>query len=164
MRKPHILSIREIGWAIRVVSRGGAGHRWRPIPPIWRTAMSAITSFAKSFPPPATPSKVSAIAVAVTASFKRLARAYRNRADAAALARFDDRMLADMGLSRSDVRDAFAGPVWEDPTSLLRARALERRLSRHHVSLGLEEAPLKAPPLVPEGHYPPVGRPARFTV
>ena len=126
--------------------------------------MSAITSFAKSFPSNPAPSKVSAIAAVVTVAIKRLARAYRNRAEAAALARFDDRMLADMGLSRSDVRDAFAGPVWEDPTSLLRARALERRLSRHHVSLGLEEAPVKAPPLAPEGIYPPVSRPARFTV
>src|SRR5262245_32483575 len=124
--------------------------------------MSAITSFAKSYPSNAAPSKVSAIAAVVTASIKRLARAYRNRAEAAALAGFDDRMLADMGLSRSDVRDAFAGPVWEDPTNLLRARALERRLSRHHVSLGLEEAQLTAPPLVPEV-FRPVGRPARFT-
>jgi uncharacterized protein YjiS (DUF1127 family) len=132
-------------------------------PPIWRNAMSAITTFAKSSAAPSSHGLL-AVAAALTTSIKRLARAYRNRADAAALARFDDRMLADMGLSRSDVRDAFAGPVWEDPTRLLRARALERRLSRHRVSLGLEDAPATAPPLVPEGFYPPVSRPARFTV
>ena len=124
--------------------------------------MSAITSFANSFAASSNHG-VSAVTTGLTAFFKRLARAYRNRAAAADLARFDDRMLADMGLSRSDVRDAFAGPVWEDPTSLLRARALERRLSRHHVSLGLEDAPLTAPPLVPDGFHRTVGRPARFT-
>ena len=37
------------------------------------------------------------------------------------------RMLADLGISRSDLRDAFSEPFWEDPTALLRERALERR-------------------------------------
>jgi uncharacterized protein YjiS (DUF1127 family) len=56
-----------------------------------------------------------------------LLRALRNRAAAAVLARVDDRMLADIGLTRGDVRDAFAEPIWHDPTDLLRARAAERR-------------------------------------
>jgi uncharacterized protein YjiS (DUF1127 family) len=47
------------------------------------------------------------------------------------LARADDRMLADLGLCRGDVVDAFSGPPWEDPTRMLRARALERRLAHH---------------------------------
>ena len=89
-----------------------------------------------------------------------LIRVYRNRSDAAVLASFDDRSLADVGLTRSDVRDAFAGPLWQDPTSLLRARALERRLSRHGVSLGLQEA-VAAPPLVPELARKPAKRPFR---
>jgi uncharacterized protein YjiS (DUF1127 family) len=54
-------------------------------------------------------------------------RAYRHRLDAIALAGVDDRALADIGLTRSDVRDAFAEPLWRDPTSLLRSRAGERR-------------------------------------
>ena len=29
----------------------------------------------------------------------------------------DDRMLADIGLTRGDVRDAFSEPVWRDPTA-----------------------------------------------
>jgi uncharacterized protein YjiS (DUF1127 family) len=58
---------------------------------------------------------------------RRLVHALRNRADAAVLARVDDRMLADIGLTRSDVRDAFSEPIWRDPTNLLRARAHERR-------------------------------------
>jgi uncharacterized protein YjiS (DUF1127 family) len=61
---------------------------------------------------------------------KLLARARRNRREANALARLDRRMLADIGISRSDLRDAFSEPFWEDPTALLRERALERRWSR----------------------------------
>ena len=54
-------------------------------------------------------------------------RTFRNRADDAVLARVDDRMLADIGLTRCDVRDAFSEPIWRDPTNLLRARAIEWR-------------------------------------
>ena len=46
------------------------------------------------------------------------------------LARLDDRQLADIGLTRSDLRDAYAEPLWEDPTSVLARRAAERRMSR----------------------------------
>jgi len=38
-------------------------------------------------------------------------------------------MLADIGITRADVRDAFSEPFWDDPTALLRERALERRLN-----------------------------------
>ena len=47
-----------------------------------------------------------------------------------ALARLDDRLLADIGLNRSDLRDAYAGPLWHDPSELLARRAVERR-ARH---------------------------------
>ena len=82
---------------------------------------------------------VSALAGAVMPRLRQIVRVYRHRSDAAVLAALDDRMLADMGLTRSDVRDAFAAPLWEDPTDLLRSRALERRLSRHGISLGFED-------------------------
>jgi uncharacterized protein YjiS (DUF1127 family) len=58
---------------------------------------------------------------------RQIARARRHRRDAAVLAGLDRTMLADLGLTRSDVRDAFSEPFWEDPTALLRERALERR-------------------------------------
>lgn len=61
---------------------------------------------------------------------RKVIRARRHRRDALALAALDRRMLADMGLTRADVRDAFSEPFWEDPTALLRERALERRLYR----------------------------------
>ena len=73
----------------------------------------------------------------VTGWLKRLARARRHRRQAAALAACDGRTLADIGISRADLRDAFSEPFWEDPTALLRERALERRWSR---AVGREDA------------------------
>jgi uncharacterized protein YjiS (DUF1127 family) len=67
---------------------------------------------------------------AVSGWLKRMARARRHRRQAAALANVDGRMLADIGISRADLRDAFSEPFWEDPTALLRERALERRWNR----------------------------------
>lgn len=126
--------------------------------------MSAITDISNPAGP-ALARMLLSLAGAARQVFKQLVRAYRNRSDAAILAALDERMLADMGLTRSDVRDAFAEPLWHDPTSLLRARALERRLSRHSVSLGL-----KYPRVRPSGAAdnaaprPRTDRPARFTV
>jgi uncharacterized protein YjiS (DUF1127 family) len=105
-----------------------------------------------------------AIAHILAQRLRRLTQAYRNRSDAAVLAGLDDRMLADIGITRSDVRDALAEPLWQDPTVLLRSRALERRLNRHGISSGLHEHGwLAAPPLAPtDGRYPATDRPARF--
>jgi uncharacterized protein YjiS (DUF1127 family) len=64
----------------------------------------------------------------VTHWLKELMRARRHRRQAKLLAGLDRRMLADIGLTRADVRDAFSEPFWDDPTALLRERALERRL------------------------------------
>ncbi|HKS84406.1 MAG TPA: DUF1127 domain-containing protein [Pseudolabrys sp.] len=65
----------------------------------------------------------------VTLWLKELARARRHRREANLLAGLDRRMLADIGITRADVRDAFSEPFWDDPTALLRERALERRLN-----------------------------------
>lgn len=72
---------------------------------------------------------------------KRVVRGVQNRRAAAVLAHLDARMLADIGLTRSDVRDATTAPMWDDPTTLLRTRALERRLRRHRLNLGFHDAP-----------------------
>ena len=64
----------------------------------------------------------------VTHWLKELIRARQHRRQAGLLAGLDRRMLADIGITRSDVRDAFSEPFWDDPTALLRERALERRL------------------------------------
>src|SRR5262245_29365579 len=127
--------------------------------------MNAIADISRPISSPGT-QLIAAIARAWVLALRRIAQAWRNRRDAAALANLDDRMLADIGITRSDVRDALAEPLWHDPTDLLRTRALERRLSRHGISLGLCEAWFAAPPLAPtEGtRYPATDRPARFTV
>jgi uncharacterized protein YjiS (DUF1127 family) len=66
----------------------------------------------------------------VVATSKVIGRALRHRHDAKMLAGLDSHMLADIGLTRSDVHDAFSAPLWEDPTTLLRERAIERRMNR----------------------------------
>jgi uncharacterized protein YjiS (DUF1127 family) len=82
------------------------------------------------------------VVIATIVRFVKMAiRAMQNRREAAALTRLDNYMLADIGLTHADLRDAAATPVWEDPTALLRARALERRLGRNGVSLGLPPQP-----------------------
>jgi uncharacterized protein YjiS (DUF1127 family) len=82
---------------------------------------------------PVLPIPVAASARAIVAGIrwlKEIARARRHRREANALCGLDNRVLKDIGITRSDLRDAFSAPFWEDPTALLRERALERRLSR----------------------------------
>ncbi|MEI7804702.1 MAG: DUF1127 domain-containing protein [Hyphomicrobiales bacterium] len=89
---------------------------------------------------------------------KQFARALKHRRDTTVLARMDERMLADIGLTRADLQDAISVMPWNDPTALLRTRALERRLARHGISLGLTaqtDSAFKAPP---------TDRPARLSV
>jgi uncharacterized protein YjiS (DUF1127 family) len=46
-----------------------------------------------------------------------------------ALSRFDERMLADIGLTANDVSAAFSEPIWRDPTRRLAVIAVERRVA-----------------------------------
>ena len=79
----------------------------------------------------AIPTRVFGSFAAVAArAVKAFIRARRNRRDALALAGLDRSMLKDIGITRSDLNDAFSTPFWEDPTSVLRERAIERRLGR----------------------------------
>jgi uncharacterized protein YjiS (DUF1127 family) len=64
--------------------------------------------------------------VAMALGVWRLGVANTHRRDLARLAGADDRMLADIGLKRSDLRDARSEPLWKDPTKLLAHRAGER--------------------------------------
>jgi uncharacterized protein YjiS (DUF1127 family) len=66
----------------------------------------------------------------VTGALRKVARAVQNRRQAGLLASMDDRMLADIGLTRSDVRDAYAEPLWRDPTDILAGRVRDRRRHR----------------------------------
>ena len=51
----------------------------------------------------------------------------RHRKGLAMLANFDDRALADIGLTRSDLYDALAHRIWDDPTTMLECRRTARR-------------------------------------
>jgi uncharacterized protein YjiS (DUF1127 family) len=75
---------------------------------------------------------ISAAAALVTRRLRQLAIAFRHRHDAAVLMRFDDRMLADIGLNRKDVREAFSEPIWRDPTELLVDRVTRRQALPAH--------------------------------
>ena len=92
----------------------------------------------------------------VTHWLKEFARARRHRREANVLAGLDRHMLADIGITRTDLRDAFSEPFWDDPTALLRERALERRLNHavtaHRIRADAERLPSAAdrPPGAPD--------------
>jgi uncharacterized protein YjiS (DUF1127 family) len=76
------------------------------------------------------------------------------RRDYAALCEMDDKSLGDLGLSRSDIRDATAAGYFGDPTLIVAARAVERRHGRRAVVVA-------GPSIIPEiGQAVP--RPAAF--
>ena len=85
----------------------------------------------------------------VTARLRALAQTVKNRRDAAILTGLDDRMLADIGLTRGDLRDAYSEPVWRDPTAILVNRAQERRVNRRRTPTGLSTSMFEAPSIVP---------------
>ena len=77
--------------------------------------MPAITSLGIATASPAIKA-LSALAGRIGQGLKEFADRMRNRRDSFRLADLDDRMLADIGLRRSDLRDAYAGPLWRDPS------------------------------------------------
>ena len=58
---------------------------------------------------------------------KQLYRAIKHRHGIATLTHLDDYLLADIGLTRNDVRHAMAKPFWRDPSETLRRRATAPR-------------------------------------
>ena len=69
-------------------------------------------------------------AARMLATLGRLFRAYHNRCAVAGLDGFSDHQLADIGLTRGDLRDGLAEPFWRDPTRLMRDRAVKRFTAR----------------------------------
>lgn len=92
-----------------------------------------------------------------------LVLALKNRRDAALLAGMDERMLRDIGLTRSDLRDAYAEPLWRDPTDILATRARDRQRNRPAADRKIAFA---SPPLVPHDGFtvPDTNRPSHHTV
>src|SRR5581483_7081207 len=102
---------RGIGWGIRVFgarrrAEDGASSRIRM--EIVMTTKFPVLPVAGSTVLRASLALISL----VTHWLKNLARARRHRREARALAGLDRRMLADIGISRADLRDAFSEPFW----------------------------------------------------
>jgi uncharacterized protein YjiS (DUF1127 family) len=98
---------------------------------------------------------------------KQFAEKVKNRHAAMQLAELDDRMLADIGLNRSDLRDAYALPPWRDPSDILARRAEERRGRRQRTStpcIGVTTVATELFGTAPAPCYPPTDRPARYLV
>ena len=91
--------------------------------------MPAITALTVSAATPVARA-LAILAGRASRALKQLAEKVKNRHDAMRLAQLDDRMLADIGLSRSDLRDAYALPLWRDPSDVLARRAADRRSRR----------------------------------
>ena len=128
--------------------------------------MPAITSLGISTAAPAA-KVLAALAGRIAQSLKQLADRMKNRRDAFRLADLDDRMLADIGISRSDLRDAYSGPLWRDPSELLARRAIERRVRQQRKEMTCvsqsrrQTALFGAPPML---CYPPASRSGRYLV
>ncbi|AMN44814.1 DUF1127 domain-containing protein [Rhodoplanes sp. Z2-YC6860] len=103
--------------------------------------MPAITSLGIATASPAIKA-LSALAGRIGQGLKEFADRMKNRRDSFRLADLDDRMLADIGLHRSDLRDAYAGPLWRDPSELLARRAIERRARHGRVATSQHQAVL----------------------
>ena len=101
------------------------------------------------------PSAFSSVLSAIVAGLQTVGRALEHRRDALMLASLDDRMLADIGLTRSDLRDAYAEPLWRDPTDMLAGRACEKRKYRQ---TGLTAPRINAPSLTPDATLTPRAR------
>ncbi|MBN8958698.1 MAG: DUF1127 domain-containing protein [Rhizobiales bacterium] len=87
-------------------------------------------------------------------------RSFKSRREMRMLAGFDDRMLADIGLTRSDLRDAVSEPLWRDPTHVLVTRVRERRAARPASHPSPAEF-ANSPSIVPE-HRGEAVTPARY--
>ena len=128
--------------------------------------MPAITSLTISAAAPWARA-LAALAGRAGRGLKRIAERIKNRRDAMRLVDLDDRMLADIGITRSDLRDAYSGAPWRDPSELLARRATERRVRGRRTELTCavqhrrQTAMFGAPPVV---CYPTANRQARHLI
>ena len=122
--------------------------------------MPAITALTVSAATPVARA-LAILAGRASRALKQLAEKVKNRHDAMRLAEFDDRMLSDIGLNRSDLRDAYAEPLWHDPTDVLARRSAERRTSRRRIAF--DRSGEKTPAAGSSCRcQPPADRPARY--
>lgn len=116
-----------------------------------------MTMTTMTFPAAGPLARLTPIAGTVALRVVNFFRAVKARHEMDRLVGFDDRMLADIGLTRGDLRDAVAEPLWRDPTAILVARSRERRKARRlqvTSADGLVEPPSIVPGLVSVGALP----------
>lgn len=77
-------------------------------------------------------------------SLSNLAQALKHRGEIRHLAEFDDRMLKDIGLTRSDVSSALSEPLLRNPS-----RTLVRSAARHSRGERLDRSTRPVRPVVP---------------
>jgi uncharacterized protein YjiS (DUF1127 family) len=115
---------------------------------------TAMSFYADTQTPSPLTRMVQSVVGIVTARLRALVQTVKNRRDAAMLTGLDDRMLADIGLTRGDLRDAYSEPVWRDPTAILVSRVQERRVNRRRSATGLSTKLFAAPSIVPAPKEP----------
>lgn len=97
---------------------------------------------------------LSSAVLSVVAVVRRQAEALRNwresRLSYRTLCEMDSRTLADLGLTRSDLRDATAAGFFGDPTVIVAARAQERQGRRAATGKAATGKALSGPSLVPD--------------
>ena len=86
----------------------------------------------------------SAVLTQVVRSIADLAKALRHRREIRHLAEFDDRMLKDIGLMRSDVASALSEPLLRNPSWVL-----VRSAERHSRAERPDHSPRPIRPVVP---------------
>ncbi len=70
----------------------------------------------------------------------RLTRAWQRRRLVGRLGELDDRLLADIGITRQDVASALAESIFVDPSEKLAARAHEAKLARRATARDIRAA------------------------
>jgi uncharacterized protein YjiS (DUF1127 family) len=109
--------------------------------PGWRNAVSTIAKRPKS-----------RLAAQLRQRLACLLAGWKHRKGLATLATFDDRALADIGLTRSDLYDALAQRIWNDPTSMLERRRAARRDNRFYAAMGANRPRRTTWPQLKESH------------
>jgi len=85
------------------------------------------TVFTRLRAAPAATERLLAVLEATASFMMSTARAMKNRRAVARLLELDHHMLADIGVTRSDVHSALAGGMTDDPSERLSGFARERR-------------------------------------
>jgi len=84
-------------------------------------------AFIELFPSIGLSSWIGNSAAVLTRCWRGFLLGIKHRREHSRLADLDDHMLADVGLTRSDLYVAYYEPLWGDPTSILERRISDRR-------------------------------------